>query len=34
MDILVTVEGQKMKLASNQTHHSESSSQFVKFVFD
>ena len=34
MDILVTVEGQKMKLASNQTHHIEGSSQFVKFVFD
>lgn len=34
MDILVTVEGQKMKLASNQTHHIEGSSQFVKFIFD
>lgn len=34
MDILVTVEGQKMKIASNQTHHIEGSSQFVKFIFD
>lgn len=34
MDILVTVEGQKMKLASNQTHHIEGSSQFVKFIFN
>ena len=34
MDILVTVEGQKMKLASNQTHHIEGCSQFVKFIFN
>lgn len=34
MDILVIVEGQRMKLASNQNHHIEGSNEFVKFKFD
>ncbi len=34
MDILVTVEGQKMKIATNQRRHIEGSKQFVRFRFD
>ena len=34
MDILVTVEGQKMKIATNQRRYTEGSKQFVQFRFD
>lgn len=34
MDILVIVDGQRLKLAANQSHHIEGSNQFVKFRFD
>ena len=34
MDIIVTVEGQKMRIASDQKRHIEGSKQFVRFRFD
>lgn len=34
MDILVIVDGQRLKLAANQSHYIEGSNQFVKFRFD